>query len=158
MEELRQIRKSRGLSQRDLAKLAGVTQSTIALLEVGGHHKPRLETLEKLAGALGVEVADLLPKEAPQPHELTLEWLLGAHNRERHLALQTATQEDLDRLVEEIDAEFASLKERYGVALTAAEREAIMERVGRVGMMKAMATFGPAVRPVRRREKVEPTR
>jgi hypothetical protein len=33
-----------------------------------------------------------------------------------------------------------------------------MERVRRVGGMKAMATFGSAVLPVHRREKVEPTR
>jgi DNA-binding XRE family transcriptional regulator len=42
------------LSQRDLAQEAGVTQKTIVDLELG-RVEPHLQTMRKLAAALGVE-------------------------------------------------------------------------------------------------------
>jgi transcriptional regulator with XRE-family HTH domain len=60
VENLRRIRKERGLSQRALAARAGVVKSTIYEAEAG-RHVPRIQTLEKLADALGVEIVDLLP-------------------------------------------------------------------------------------------------
>jgi transcriptional regulator with XRE-family HTH domain len=42
------------LSQRDLAREAGVTQKTIVEVELG-RIEPRLLTMRKLAAALGVE-------------------------------------------------------------------------------------------------------
>ncbi|CAN5207370.1 helix-turn-helix transcriptional regulator [soil metagenome] len=54
--EIRVLRESRGLSQRELAELVGTTQSAIARLE-GGHVSPSLDTLDRVAGALGVELS-----------------------------------------------------------------------------------------------------
>jgi DNA-binding XRE family transcriptional regulator len=51
---LRSLRLSRMLSQRDLARQAGVTQKTIVSVELG-RLEPRLKTMRKLAAALGVE-------------------------------------------------------------------------------------------------------
>ena len=48
------------MSQRALADRAGVVKSTIYEAEAG-RHIPRIQTLEKIANALGVEIADLLP-------------------------------------------------------------------------------------------------
>jgi transcriptional regulator with XRE-family HTH domain len=58
----------RGLSQRELAERADVGQVLIARLELG-QTDPRLSTVEKLAEALGIDVADLLtgPPERKQP-------------------------------------------------------------------------------------------
>jgi transcriptional regulator with XRE-family HTH domain len=65
MDELRRIRKERGLSQQRLAELAKVDKVTIVHIE-GGKVSPKVETLEKLATALEVEVADFFPKaQAP---------------------------------------------------------------------------------------------
>src|SRR5215207_8517509 len=61
MDELRRIRKERGLSQQRLAELAKVDKVTIVHIE-GGKVSPKVETLEKLASALEIEVADLFPK------------------------------------------------------------------------------------------------
>jgi len=61
VESLRRIREERGLSQRELAARAGVVKSTIYEAEAG-RHIPRIQTLEKLADALGVSIADLLPR------------------------------------------------------------------------------------------------
>jgi len=70
MDELRRIRKERGLSQQRLAELANVDKVTIVHIE-GGKVSPKVETLEKLAEALGVEIGDLFPKaQAPLFAEL----------------------------------------------------------------------------------------
>lgn len=46
-------RNTRGLSQKDLAKRAGLTPSYISRMEAG-ERKPTTETLETISGALGV--------------------------------------------------------------------------------------------------------
>ena len=49
-EEVRELREKRGWSQRDLAKLTGMTQPAIARLEAGGT-TPTLPILERIANA-----------------------------------------------------------------------------------------------------------
>ena len=58
---LRQAREKAGLSLRALADRAGVDFSTIYRIEAGDT-VPKLDTLEKLAKALGVSVRDLIEK------------------------------------------------------------------------------------------------
>lgn len=58
-ENLIRLRKQAGLSQELLAKRAGLHRTAIGLLEKGAR-VPRIDTLIKLASALGVEAADLL--------------------------------------------------------------------------------------------------
>ena len=56
-------RKERGLSQADLAKLVGTTQSAIARLESGGR-PPRIDTLLRIANALDADLhIELLDRE-----------------------------------------------------------------------------------------------
>jgi len=50
-ERIRRLRLAAGLSQRELARLAGVSQSLIAKIE-GGKVNPRVETLERIMRAL----------------------------------------------------------------------------------------------------------
>ncbi|AEM38032.1 transcriptional regulator, XRE family [Pyrolobus fumarii 1A] len=50
-EEIRRLRLAAGLSQRELARLAGVSQSLIAKIEAGKVN-PRVETLKKILDAL----------------------------------------------------------------------------------------------------------
>ncbi len=67
--EIRRLRTERGWSQSQLAVYAGSSQPTVNLLETG-RRNPSAATLEKLASALSVEVADLFPKvEVPLPFE-----------------------------------------------------------------------------------------
>lgn len=49
------LRTESGLTQAELAKRMGTTQSVIARMEAGGT-RPTLDTLEKLAGAVGKEL------------------------------------------------------------------------------------------------------
>jgi transcriptional regulator with XRE-family HTH domain len=57
---LKALRKARNnMTQEELAKRAGLTRGYVARLETG-RHDPALSTLEKLAKALRVKVAELL--------------------------------------------------------------------------------------------------
>ncbi len=53
MEQLVKIRTSKGLSQRGLASLAGISYKTLQLIESGGHD-PKISTLEAIAKSLGL--------------------------------------------------------------------------------------------------------
>jgi transcriptional regulator with XRE-family HTH domain len=55
---LQKIRIKRGITQAELAETAGVTKPTISHIECGTH-PPKLETMLKVARALGVELADV---------------------------------------------------------------------------------------------------
>lgn len=58
-EKIRNIRKSRGMSQSDLAAKAGIAQSTLSYVENGSKH-PHFDTLRSICRALGVTVFELL--------------------------------------------------------------------------------------------------
>ncbi len=69
MEGLKRMREERGWSQQKLADASGVNKATINQIE-RGRRSPNVETLEKLASALGAEVADFFPKaQAPLPFD-----------------------------------------------------------------------------------------
>jgi transcriptional regulator with XRE-family HTH domain len=55
-------RRARGLSQRRLSALAGFDVSLISLIE-SGRRLPSLGSLYVIAGVLGCEAADLLPRK-----------------------------------------------------------------------------------------------
>ena len=60
-ERLRRLRLERGLSQRELADKAGMSQSTIVLLERRGRSERfHPSTVRKLSGALGIDASELL--------------------------------------------------------------------------------------------------
>src|SRR5829696_1918759 len=74
MERIRQLRNERGLSQAKLAVMADMDPATLNRLERGTGN-PNLKTLERVADALGVEVADFFPKarrrSSPEPSLFT---------------------------------------------------------------------------------------
>ncbi len=57
---VKRLRERKGLSQLELAKRAGVAQGYISDLEAGRKKNPGIETLRKLARALGVPVTELV--------------------------------------------------------------------------------------------------
>lgn len=58
-QRLKALREKEGLTQGQLAKRAGIQRVTLNRIE-NGSQNATLETLEKLAGSLGVDVATLL--------------------------------------------------------------------------------------------------
>ncbi len=69
-DRLREVRRSRGLTQAELARQAQVTVSYVARLEAGGS-APGVDLLARLAAALGITVHELLPT-TPSPDTLAV--------------------------------------------------------------------------------------
>jgi transcriptional regulator with XRE-family HTH domain len=57
---IKKYRTKMGISQDKLSKLAGITLHTITKIETGSTLDPRVETVKKIADALGCSVDDLL--------------------------------------------------------------------------------------------------
>lgn len=56
-ERLKQIRKLKGISQRELAKRAGVTNSTISMIEKNAV-SPSVSSLKKILGCVPISIGD----------------------------------------------------------------------------------------------------
>ena len=59
-ENIKKYWKKLGVSQDRLSKMANVTYNTIIKIESGANKNPTIETLAKIAKALGVGVDDLI--------------------------------------------------------------------------------------------------
>lgn len=59
-KNLKKLRGGKGLSQDRLAKLADVANNTIIKIEQGENMNPTLDTLKKIAKALGISVDELI--------------------------------------------------------------------------------------------------
>lgn len=57
---VRQTRNQQGMSQRELADAASLSRSYVCDIERGRGNEPSLNTLDKLAGALGASRSDLM--------------------------------------------------------------------------------------------------
>ena len=64
MNRIRDIREERKLTQEELAERAGLPRQHVSDLE-RGVMRPRIDTAQKLAAALGVTVDDLFPADLP---------------------------------------------------------------------------------------------
>ena len=58
-KNIRRIRKEKGISQDRLSKEADLALNTVVKIETGENPNPTVETLQKIAKALGVSVGDL---------------------------------------------------------------------------------------------------
>ena len=59
-KNIKKRRKEKGLSQDKLSRLADVSHATIIKIESGGIQSPTIDTVQKIAKALGVGVDDLI--------------------------------------------------------------------------------------------------
>jgi HTH-type transcriptional regulator/antitoxin HipB len=66
-ERIRALREAGGISQAELARRIGSTQPSIARLEAG-RVSPTLETLDRVAAALGAELVVALEAASQQRH------------------------------------------------------------------------------------------
>ena len=73
-EKIKFYRNKKGLTQQQLAEKLGITPQAVGLYEKS-RNKPKLETLERFADALGIHVSELLPEsvsiQAPLPNTLS---------------------------------------------------------------------------------------
>lgn len=59
-KNIKNIRQEKDISQDRLSKLADLSLNTVVTVESGANPNPTIETLSKIAKALGVRVEDLL--------------------------------------------------------------------------------------------------
>lgn len=58
--KVKKLREKLGLSQEKLARLADVSNNTIINIESGKQQNPTVETIKKIANALGVSIEELV--------------------------------------------------------------------------------------------------
>ena len=58
-ENIRKLRQKKGISQDRLSKDADIALNTVVKIETGENPNPTVETLEKIAKALGVATGEL---------------------------------------------------------------------------------------------------
>lgn len=68
---IKELRKSRGLSQNELSERIGIDAKHLSRIEVGNSY-PSLDTLERISQSLGVEIKDVFEFE----HHTTKKGLL----------------------------------------------------------------------------------
>jgi len=59
-KNIKKRRKEKGLSQDKLSRLADVSHATIIKIESGGIQSPTINTVQKIAKALGIGLEDLM--------------------------------------------------------------------------------------------------
>lgn len=59
-ENIKKLRTKLGLTQDDLAKKADIKYTTLMKVESGTVNKPSVQTMAKIAKALGITIEDLL--------------------------------------------------------------------------------------------------
>lgn len=104
MAELATLRRTRGLSQRELAERANVSPATVYEMEAGRRPQPRGSTLRKLADALGVDVSELVedfysPKDSSL---LTAERALKMPRESLERAIKAEATDRLHKLLAEL--------------------------------------------------------
>ena len=65
-QNLRALRRARGLSQEELAHQAGIDRTYISALERNVYN-PSIDVVDRLAEVLGVDVAELLKRPSADP-------------------------------------------------------------------------------------------
>lgn len=150
MEHLAELRESRGLTLRELAKMSGVSPDTINQIELG-HRKARPSTLRKLARALQVEIEELTarPKGLEPPLSFDVDELRinamrqGFQGREQQDQLDAEyarrlddwSQDELEAKQTELLSRFRYLKEQIKppvVGVSVEEDDALYAEFGRV--------------------------
>lgn len=58
--KIKHLREKKGLSQERLARLADVSNNTVINIESGKQKNPTVDTISKIAKALGVSIEELL--------------------------------------------------------------------------------------------------
>ena len=61
-KNIKRFRQDKGLSQDKLSKLADLSLNTVVKIELDESPNPTIETIQRIAKALGVSVDDLLKK------------------------------------------------------------------------------------------------
>lgn len=112
---LKELRESRGLTQRELAKQLNIGFSTLGMYETG-KRQPNNDTLQAFADYFGVTVDKILgrdevPKE-PKPKKMPKDLLKIIEQEDFTLNGRMATPEDRERLIKMYEVMYWDAKEK----------------------------------------------
>lgn len=62
-ENIKRIRKKKGLTQEKLARLADISHNTLVKIEMGMAKEPTITTVRKIADALNVSIDELVGRK-----------------------------------------------------------------------------------------------
>ena len=96
-KNLRELRKIYGLSQEDIANAINISRSSVVAIEKG-ERALNSEELGKLAGFLGIDIADLLSQEIPD-YKKYREMIIETLRRYTSYAGKSATKTLLAKLI-----------------------------------------------------------
>lgn len=108
---LKQLREDHKLTQRDLARMSGISQPTIAAWESGRVDRLSIEAVQNLAPVYGMTPEGLMTYLRPGSHAGKRETLTDAEND----ALNANTLKTVERMraqMRALDRELAALEER----------------------------------------------
>lgn len=111
---VRAARIRRGWSQRELADAAGLSRTTLVLLERGADHLPRAETIHRLASALRVDPEELLGPEFPGAEESSLSAVV-AYDQATNPCVAAAIEAEPELFDGFRDADWQELTSTFGV-------------------------------------------
>ena len=63
-QNIRKLRKKKGLTQEKLSRLADISTATLVKIEAGVAKEPTITTVTKIAEALGVSIDELVAKHS----------------------------------------------------------------------------------------------
>jgi transcriptional regulator with XRE-family HTH domain len=110
---LRSARSDRGLTLGAVASASGVVESTIKRLEDGDFKRPDPEKLQRIAGALDLDVEDLFALAGYTPTKSLPNF--GPYLRtKQNETLSAASRKKLERYFEQLRVEDAAKKHRGG--------------------------------------------
>jgi transcriptional regulator with XRE-family HTH domain len=111
-DQLRAIRRSRNLTQKEVAERAGISQPALSRIELGGG-VPDIETLQRLGRAMGVRFRIIVGDENAEQEESLL---VSLASRACRRGLREDVQEKVRRLVPALvrDSDSAADRSRDG--------------------------------------------
>ncbi len=128
------LRESRMWTQVRLAEEAGISPTTVSGIENGRISRPHFGTVRKLAVALEVEPAELLPRpqRGARPARLSLEWSMASDDEEFEREVEAASIDGLSSLFERLGDEELRLRRLYGEARGERQRRLIKAMIRQV--------------------------
>jgi transcriptional regulator with XRE-family HTH domain len=120
-QRLRKMRETKGLSQGDIENKTGMLRCYISRVE-NGHTVPSLETVERFAAALDVQVYELFYDEPQGPEASNL----TPRTETRHLVSEDAPRSEDEKFVRKLQTLVATLRER--------DKQLLLTLAGRMAM------------------------
>lgn len=124
-QRMRDIRESKGMTQKQVADKCGMADSAIRRYEAGGAN-PKLKTLLRIAGALGVSITDLL--DVPDEYRISATKLERALSELDEKIKSSEDEEEVRQLCNVYDGAYGALNDEILPALVKEQAQKILSQ------------------------------